>query len=70
MGDAYILQAFFIVILGGLGSFRGAFMGGLIFGVVNNIIAWYLSASIGSIFAYFMVILLMWLKPEGIFGRA
>jgi branched-chain amino acid transport system permease protein len=60
--------AFTIVVLGGMGSFVGALIGGLLIGVVESIGGLYLGESLGQvgIFAIFIAVLL--LRPQGLFG--
>ena len=68
MGHLYLLTLFVIIVLGGLGSFFGALVGGLIVGVAESLGALYLEASIKQVvpFAIFIVILLF--RPNGLFG--
>ena len=67
-GDAFVLIAFTIVVLGGMGSIAGALIGGLFVGVVESLSSVLLGASLGQIgiFAMFIVILLV--RPSGLFG--
>jgi branched-chain amino acid transport system permease protein len=68
-GNAFVLIAFTIVVLGGMGSVAGALTGGLFVGVVESLSGYYLGESLGqiSIFAMFIVVLL--LRPRGLFGE-
>ncbi|MEM4779995.1 MAG: branched-chain amino acid ABC transporter permease [Halalkalicoccus sp.] len=68
LGDTYLINAFVIVVLGGLGSFPGALIGGMIIGFVHVLGQFFLPGS-GyqiAIFAIFIAVLL--LKPEGLLG--
>jgi branched-chain amino acid transport system permease protein len=68
MGNAVIIPAFVIVVLGGLGSFRGAVVGGLGVGVVQTLARTYVPVLEGLIvFALMIVVLLV--RPEGLFGN-
>jgi len=60
--------AFTIVVLGGMGSFIGALLGGLLIGVVESVGGLYLGESLGQvgIFAIFIAVLLF--RPQGLFG--
>ena len=68
VGSGFVLVAFTIVVLGGMGSFVGALIGGLLIGVVESVGGLYLGESLGQvgIFAIFIAVLL--LRPQGLFG--
>ena len=68
VGSGFVLVAFTIVVLGGMGSFFGALVGGLLIGVVESIGGLYLGESLGQvgIFAIFIAVLLF--RPQGLFG--
>jgi branched-chain amino acid transport system permease protein len=68
VGSGFVLVAFTIVVLGGMGSFAGALLGGLLIGVVESLSGLFLGESLGQIgiFAIFIAVLL--LRPQGLFG--
>ncbi|QKH39378.1 branched-chain amino acid ABC transporter permease [Achromobacter pestifer] len=68
VGGGFVLVAFTIVVLGGMGSFVGALVGGLLIGVVESIGGLFLGDSLGQmgIFAIFIAVLLF--RPQGLFG--
>jgi branched-chain amino acid transport system permease protein len=68
VGNGFVLVAFTIVVLGGMGSFLGAFLGGLLIGVVESLGGLFWGESLGQvgIFALFIVVLLF--RPQGLFG--
>ena len=68
VGGGFVLVAFTIVVLGGMGSFAGALVGGLLVGVVESLGGLFLGESLGQIgiFAVFIAVLL--LRPQGLFG--
>ncbi|MEY4643571.1 MAG: branched-chain amino acid ABC transporter permease [Hylemonella sp.] len=68
VGNGFVLVAFTIVVLGGMGSFAGALLGGVLIGVVESLGGLYLGESLGQIgiFAIFIVVLLF--RPQGLFG--
>ena len=68
VGSGFVLVAFTIVVLGGMGSFVGALIGGLLIGVIESIGGLYLGESLGQvgIFAIFIAVLLF--RPQGLFG--
>ncbi len=68
VGSGFVLIAFTIVVLGGMGSFAGALAGGLLVGVVESLGGLYFGESLGQIgiFAIFIAVLLF--RPQGLFG--
>ncbi|VVE42935.1 branched-chain amino acid ABC transporter permease [Pandoraea horticolens] len=68
VGSGFVLVAFTIVVLGGMGSFAGALAGGLLIGVVESLGGLWLGDSLGQmgIFAIFIIVVL--LRPQGLFG--
>jgi branched-chain amino acid transport system permease protein len=68
VGSGFVLIAFTIVVLGGMGSFAGALVGGLLIGVVESVGGLWFGDSLGQmgIFAIFIVVLLV--RPQGLFG--
>ena len=68
VGSGFVLVAFTIVVLGGMGSFGGALLGGLLIGVVESLGGLWFGESLGQIgiFAIFIAVLLF--RPQGLFG--
>ena len=69
MGLKVIAKAFVIVILGGLGNVAGAIMGGFIIGIAENLTAGFISSDLKDIIPFTILILILLLRPEGIFGK-
>ncbi len=67
-GNAFVLVAFTIVVLGGMGSVAGALIGGLFVGVVESLSGLYLGESLGQIGIFVMFILVLLFRPSGLFG--
>jgi branched-chain amino acid transport system permease protein len=67
-GNAFVLVAFTIVVLGGMGSIAGALMGGLIIGVVESLSGLFLGESLGQIGIFLIFILVLLFRPTGLFG--
>jgi branched-chain amino acid transport system permease protein len=67
-GNAFVLVAFTVVVLGGMGSVVGALIGGLFVGVVESLSGLYLGESLGQIGIFVMFILVLLLRPSGLFG--
>ena len=68
-GDAFVLIAFTIVVLGGMGSIVGALIGGLFVGVVESLSSVFLGESLGQIGIFVMFIAMLLVRPSGLFGE-
>jgi branched-chain amino acid transport system permease protein len=68
VGNGFVLVAFTIVVLGGMGSFVGALLGGFIIGVVESIGGLVLGESLGQIGIFLIFIAVLLFKPQGLFG--
>lgn len=68
VGGLFVITAFVVVVLGGMGNFTGAFVGGLIIGVAESVGAIFLPSSMKSIVSFSIFILILLFKPMGIFG--
>lgn len=69
MGGLVTLKAFAIVIMGGFGNVEGALIASVVIGLVEAFGAAYISTAFKDSFAYLAMILVLLLKPEGLFGR-
>jgi branched-chain amino acid transport system permease protein len=69
VGNAFVLIAFTIVVLGGMGSVVGALLGGLIIGVVESLCGLYLGESLGQIGIFAIFILVLLFRPSGLLGE-
>jgi branched-chain amino acid transport system permease protein len=68
-GTAFVLIAFTIVVLGGMGSVAGALLGGLFVGVVESLSGLWLGESLGQIGIFVMFILVLLFRPSGLLGE-
>ena len=68
VGNGFVLIAFTIVVLGGMGSFTGALLGGFIIGVVESIGGLVLGESLGQIGIFLIFIAVLLFRPQGLFG--
>jgi branched-chain amino acid transport system permease protein len=67
-GEAFVLVAFTIVVLGGMGSVAGALIGGLVVGVVESLSGLFLGESLGQIGIFLIFIAVLLVRPTGLFG--
>jgi branched-chain amino acid transport system permease protein len=68
VGYAFVLIAFTTVVLGGMGSFEGALIGGFVLGVVEALGGLLLGESLGQIGIFVIFILVLLFRPTGLFG--
>ena len=69
MGIMPGLKAFVAAVLGGIGVIPGAMAGGLILGVVESLVSGFLSSTFRDAAAFAILILVLLLRPSGIFGK-
>ena len=70
MGTVFGLKAFAVAILGGIGSAWGVIVAGLLFGLLEALIAATLGSGYTQIISFSLVIVALALRPNGLFGRA
>jgi branched-chain amino acid transport system substrate-binding protein len=70
MGVLVGLKAFVAAVLGGIGSIPGAAIGGVVIGVAEQLTAGYLSADYRDAITFAVLIVVLLIKPEGLFGSA
>ncbi len=68
VGNAFVLIAFTVVVLGGMGSFTGALVGGLLIGVVESLGGLFLGETLGQIGIFLVFIAVLLFRPTGLFG--
>jgi len=69
MGGVLIMTAFVIVVLGGLGNIAGAIMGGYILGLAVSLGGGYAGTRMHDAFPFIILVLVMIIKPTGLFGE-
>ncbi len=70
MGEEMMLRGFVVVIVGGLGDMRGALIAGMALGLVEVLTAGYLASGLKEAVAFLILVLVLWTRPAGLFGRA
>ena len=69
VGLNFVLIAFVIVVLGGMGSIEGALAGGICIGVVQSVSSYYIAPAFGQMFFFILFLLVMIFRPDGILGQ-
>lgn len=69
LGPSFTMISFIIVILGGMGSLAGAMVGGFIVGVAESVATIFLPSSLKQIVSFSLMVLILLLKPKGLFGK-
>ncbi len=64
-----LLKGFAAAVLGGFGNLPGIILGGYILGITENIYGYYISVEFKSVFALLVIVLVLWVKPSGLFSR-
>jgi branched-chain amino acid transport system permease protein len=67
-GGTYLEMAFSVLILGGMGSLRGAMVGGVILGIVQALSAYYIGPAYKYVFSSILTLVILAIRPEGILG--
>ncbi|MEQ8392002.1 MAG: branched-chain amino acid ABC transporter permease [Thalassospira sp.] len=70
MGVVFTMKALIVVIMGGVGNLLGALIAGLILGVAESLVATYVDPGLTIAVTYVIFLLVLLIKPSGLFGRA
>jgi len=68
VGESFNLMAFVVVVLGGMGNFIGALLGGFIVGLAESLGAAFLPGSLKQLVVFIIFAAVLLLRPEGLFG--
>lgn len=68
VGTYFVLTAFVIVVLGGLGSLYGAVAGSMIIGIVDTLAGFYIAPDLKEVVYFGIFLLILVLRPNGLFG--
>lgn len=68
MGEPYMLRAFVVIVLGGLGSIAGAVIAGLLLGLIQTMTIAYISTDLSDAVIFSLLFLILLVRPTGFFG--
>jgi branched-chain amino acid transport system permease protein len=68
-GPPFLLMAFGVVILGGLGSIAGAFVGGIVLGIVQVLAGTWFGPAAQQVAGYLLILLMLAVRPQGLLAR-
>jgi branched-chain amino acid transport system permease protein len=68
MGEPYMLRAFVVIVLGGLGSIGGAVIAGLLLGLIQTMTIAYLSSDLSDAIIFSLLFIILLVRPTGFFG--
>ncbi len=68
VGQQFMLKAFAITVLGGMGNFLGALIAALLLGVIEQVTTFVIDAQVASAVAFIVIILTLLFRPQGILG--
>jgi len=68
IGVMIAFKAFIVAIMGGFNKIQGPLAGGLFLGVTEGLVSTYISSAYRDIFVFAILILILWIRPEGFFG--
>lgn len=67
LGEQVIINAFVVVVIGGLGSFVGAFVGAMLIGLLESF-GVFVATGVGQLLPFLAMIVVLILRPKGLFG--
>ncbi|OUM91166.1 MAG: hypothetical protein BAA01_09610 [Bacillus thermozeamaize] len=69
IGSTYLMKAFIIIILGGLGSIPGCILAGFLLGFIESFGAFYFDVAFATILSFVIVMIMLLLRPKGLMGN-
>jgi branched-chain amino acid transport system permease protein len=69
VGLNFVLIAFVIVVLGGMGSIEGALLGGICIGIAQSLSSYFIAPAYGQMFFFSLFLLVLIFRPSGLLGQ-
>ena len=63
------IKAFVAAVFGGIGSIPGAFVGGILLGIIESLSKKYISTTLANAIVFLVLIIVLIFKPTGLFGK-
>jgi branched-chain amino acid transport system permease protein len=70
MGDPFVISAFVVCVLGGLGSVQGALLGGIVYGILEAFGSQYVGSGLQDAVALVVLLIVLIVRPRGLLGKA
>ncbi len=70
VGAYFVLTAFVVVVLGGLGNMTGALLGGFIIGITDSLSGYYIDPSLKEVVYFIIFLIVLLIRPSGLMGIA
>lgn len=68
IGQAYLIDAFLVVVIGGLGRIEGAVLAAVALGLLNSFIEYSTTASIAKVIVFAIIVIFLQVRPQGLFA--
>jgi urea transport system permease protein len=68
IGSAYLIDAFLVVVIGGLGRIEGAVIAAIALGLLNSFIEYSTTASIAKVIVFVLIVIFLQVRPQGLFA--
>lgn len=68
IGQSYLIDAFLVVVIGGLGRLEGAVIAAVVLGLLNSFIEYSTTASIAKVIVFVLIVAFLQLRPQGLFA--
>lgn len=69
VGTVFGLMAFVAVCMGGFGSLPGAFIAGILIGIIEAMTGYFVEPALKTVSVFIVFVLVLWYRPHGLFGR-
>ncbi|MDR3454176.1 MAG: branched-chain amino acid ABC transporter permease [Rhodoferax sp.] len=69
VGTVFGLMAFVAVCMGGFGSLPGAFIAGILIGIIEAMTGYFVEPALKTVSVFIVFVLVLWYRPRGLFGR-
>ena len=68
IGQCYLIDAFLVVVVGGLGQIKGAVIAAFALGILNSFIEYSTTASIAKVIVFVIIVIFLQVRPQGLFA--